>query len=51
MSTPGQPTEKELAEIFMMFGRGADAIKALGITQEQFWRFAKRAAKKKGTRK
>ena len=34
--------EKDGAAIFMEFGQGADALRELGVTQEQFWRFVKR---------
>ena len=49
MSTPGQPTKKELAELFMIYGEGATRLRDLGISQERFWRLIKLPAKKKGT--
>ena len=47
----GVPTEAELAAVLMTYGVGADALRDLGVSQERFWRLAKRPAKKKGTQK
>ena len=50
-STIGEWTKRELARIFMTYGVGADALRDLGISQEQFWRLAKRPAKQKDIQK
>lgn len=53
MSTPadGAPTKAELAALLMTYGVGAEALRDLGVSQEKFWRLAKRPITKKGMRK
>ena len=46
----GQFTKAELAAILMTYGVGADALRDLGVSQEKFWRFAKRPKKRGPTK-
>jgi hypothetical protein len=42
----GWPTPQDDARLVMSSGLGAYYLQILGLSQEQFWRFVKRAAKR-----
>ena len=44
MKTPraGPWTKKELAWLFMSYGRGAQALRDLGVSQAKFWKLVKK---------
>jgi hypothetical protein len=47
-SIVGPFTKAELAAILMTYGVGASALRDLGVSQERFWRLARRPTKIKG---